>query len=78
MKATRLNAVLQYASRLANVGIGFAPYLFKSEDGGQFISPPDEDGVYRKADGDGRVMPAFSPFLQGEGSSIPFHPHVSA
>lgn len=89
-KAPRLPAVLQYSMRLANLSIGFGDYLVERTPG-RFALAPDEHDVYRKANGDARLMPAFNPFcgagdIQGAGDeenfvhhdSIPFHPHVSA
>ena len=77
-KAPRLPAVLQYAARLSNVAIGFVDYLFM---GKPEYSLHDDD-VYRKANGDGRILPAFNPFYGGNEddaeSFVPFHPHVSA
>jgi hypothetical protein len=86
-KAPRLPAVLQYSARLSNVAMGYVEYLFlgTSLPGYDvFQSPPGVDDIYRKADGDSRVLPAFNPFLADRenpfhlGSSVPFHPHVSA
>jgi hypothetical protein len=89
-KAPRLPAVLQYASRLANVTIGFMPYLFIREHNRdkRFIDhhvDGDDNTMYRQANGDTRVMPMFNSFaplptgVNFHGTnSVPFHPHVSA
>jgi hypothetical protein len=85
-KAPRLPAVLQYASRLANVAIGFIGYLFMERPRNRFRVPADEDGLFRQENGDSRVMPGFNPFTistQDSTGSVPvnanpFHPHVSA
>lgn len=67
--------------RMSNVAMGYIELLFASFTGdeGQFISiPAEEDDIYRRADGDGRIFPAFDPFYEGKGFHIPFHPHLSA
>jgi Piwi domain len=85
-KAPRLPAVLQYASRLANVAIGFSGYLFMERPSNRFRVPADEDGLFRQENGDSRVMPGFNPYtisIQDATGCFPvnassFHPHVAA